>query len=84
MHSRADSPQFRALQLNYCSVSVLAGSNGITAGGPWAVIHEDTGAQEGRSGTLGVEAGLVFSDWGWSGGGASRGDERAGGGGSEP
>lgn len=43
MHSSADSPQFRALSLNHCSVSVPDGTHGLTVGGPWA---EDRGFSE--------------------------------------
>lgn len=69
MHTNADSPQFRALPLNYCSVSVRDGTHVVASGGSPAVIHEDTEARGERDGrTFEGDAGLVVvSGEGWGG-----------------
>ena len=80
MHSRADFPQFRALPLNHCSVSVPAAIHLVAAGGSQAVLHEDTEAREGFIANSGAEAELVVPAECWSGGGDANLFDRAGGG----
>ena len=80
MRSKADFPQSRALALNYCSVSDVDGISAVTGGSPSAVLHEETEAHEGRSGTRSVEVELVLPHEGWSCRGDAGGVVRAGGG----
>ena len=85
MHTKADSPQFRALTLNHCSVSVRSDTYFGAVGRPLAVIHEDTEARGERDGkTIEGDAGLlVVSGEGWGGRDLESG-ERCTGGGTPP
>jgi hypothetical protein len=78
MHSGADLPQFRADTLNQRSVSVPDGTDRVTVGGPWPVLHLETESREAWSDA--VEPGLVLSEGGRTGRSDEADDARAGGG----